>query len=197
MSLSKQNTPQMNQSDAWAKSVLCVSPLPSGPAGAAEVEDPTWTSQRKPGETQNYRWRGGGQGLWSEDHRVFARMYGPALIRSDQMSSLSVCMHVVSAGHPGRLVQHHDGTLPDGWLWHPRVWCIGGCSVWHLDGLYRAWLLCVYLPCRCQHVTLTVFVLAVCQIYIIGLIADRKFQHFNTVLEAYIKQHFSATLAYK
>lgn len=36
-----------------------------------------------------------------------------------------------------------------------------------------------------------------CQIYIIGLIADRKFQHFNTVLEAYIKQHFSATLAYK
>ncbi|XP_068180969.1 dedicator of cytokinesis protein 2 [Antennarius striatus] len=34
-------------------------------------------------------------------------------------------------------------------------------------------------------------------IYIIRLIADRKFQHFNTVLEAYIKQHFSATLAYK
>ncbi|KAB0350443.1 hypothetical protein FD754_015300, partial [Muntiacus muntjak] len=34
-------------------------------------------------------------------------------------------------------------------------------------------------------------------IYIIGLIADRKFQHFNTVLEAYIQQHFSATLAYK
>ncbi|KAM4826766.1 LOW QUALITY PROTEIN: dedicator of cytokinesis protein 2 [Thomomys bottae] len=34
-------------------------------------------------------------------------------------------------------------------------------------------------------------------IYIIGLIADRKFQHFNTVLEAYIRQHFSATLAYK
>nr|XP_033783137.1 dedicator of cytokinesis protein 2 isoform X1 [Geotrypetes seraphini] len=34
-------------------------------------------------------------------------------------------------------------------------------------------------------------------IYIIGLIADRKFQHFNTVLEAYLKQHFSATLAYK
>uniref|UniRef100_A0A8C3XGM5 Dedicator of cytokinesis 2 n=1 Tax=Cyanoderma ruficeps TaxID=181631 RepID=A0A8C3XGM5_9PASS len=33
-------------------------------------------------------------------------------------------------------------------------------------------------------------------IYIIGLIADRKFQHFNTVLEAYIQQHFSATLAY-
>ncbi|KAK2524940.1 Dock2 [Columba guinea] len=33
-------------------------------------------------------------------------------------------------------------------------------------------------------------------IYIIGLIADRKFQHFNAVLEAYIQQHFSATLAY-
>uniref|UniRef100_A0A670YV74 Dedicator of cytokinesis 2 n=1 Tax=Pseudonaja textilis TaxID=8673 RepID=A0A670YV74_PSETE len=27
-------------------------------------------------------------------------------------------------------------------------------------------------------------------IYVIGLIADRKFQHFNTVLEAYIQQHF-------
>uniref|UniRef100_A0A4W3GF40 Dedicator of cytokinesis protein 2-like n=1 Tax=Callorhinchus milii TaxID=7868 RepID=A0A4W3GF40_CALMI len=34
-------------------------------------------------------------------------------------------------------------------------------------------------------------------IFVIGLIADRKFQHFNAVLEAYIKQHFSATLAYK
>lgn len=30
-----------------------------------------------------------------------------------------------------------------------------------------------------------------------GLIADRKFHHFNAVLEAYIRQHFSATLAYK
>lgn len=30
-----------------------------------------------------------------------------------------------------------------------------------------------------------------------GLVADRKFQHFNAVLEAYIRQHFSATLAYK
>lgn len=58
-------------------------------------------------------------------------------------------------------------------------------------------------PCKylllCKHVTLSVFLFlsSVCQIYIIGLIADRKFQHFNTVLEAYIKQHFSATLAYK
>uniref|UniRef100_H3AEM8 C2 DOCK-type domain-containing protein n=1 Tax=Latimeria chalumnae TaxID=7897 RepID=H3AEM8_LATCH len=34
-------------------------------------------------------------------------------------------------------------------------------------------------------------------IFIVGLIADRKFQHFNAVLEAYIRQHFSATLAYK
>uniref|UniRef100_H3AEM9 DOCK2 protein n=1 Tax=Latimeria chalumnae TaxID=7897 RepID=H3AEM9_LATCH len=33
-------------------------------------------------------------------------------------------------------------------------------------------------------------------IFIVGLIADRKFQHFNAVLEAYIRQHFSATLAY-
>lgn len=30
-----------------------------------------------------------------------------------------------------------------------------------------------------------------------GLVANRKFQHFNAVLEAYIRQHFSATLAYK
>lgn len=35
------------------------------------------------------------------------------------------------------------------------------------------------------------------QVFIVGLVADRKFQHFNTVLEAYIHQHFSATLAYK
>ncbi|NWU10537.1 DOCK2 protein, partial [Cephalopterus ornatus] len=34
-------------------------------------------------------------------------------------------------------------------------------------------------------------------VFIVGLVADRKFQHFNTVLEAYICQHFSATLAYK
>ncbi|XP_044152045.1 dedicator of cytokinesis protein 1 [Bufo gargarizans] len=33
-------------------------------------------------------------------------------------------------------------------------------------------------------------------VFIIGLIADRKFQHFNPVLETYIKKHFSATLAY-
>uniref|UniRef100_A0A8C3LPV5 Dedicator of cytokinesis 2 n=1 Tax=Chrysolophus pictus TaxID=9089 RepID=A0A8C3LPV5_CHRPC len=34
-------------------------------------------------------------------------------------------------------------------------------------------------------------------VFIVGLVADRKFQHFNAVLEAYIRQHFSATLAYK
>ncbi|EMP29834.1 Dedicator of cytokinesis protein 2 [Chelonia mydas] len=34
-------------------------------------------------------------------------------------------------------------------------------------------------------------------VFIVGLIADKKFQHFNAVLEAYIQQHFSATLAYK
>ncbi|KFO74130.1 Dedicator of cytokinesis protein 2, partial [Cuculus canorus] len=34
-------------------------------------------------------------------------------------------------------------------------------------------------------------------VFIVGLVADRKFQHFNAVLEAYIHQHFSATLAYK
>ncbi|NXN93780.1 DOCK2 protein, partial [Rhinopomastus cyanomelas] len=34
-------------------------------------------------------------------------------------------------------------------------------------------------------------------VFIVGLVANTKFQHFNTVLEAYIRQHFSATLAYK
>ncbi|XP_064916111.1 dedicator of cytokinesis protein 2-like isoform X3 [Columba livia] len=34
-------------------------------------------------------------------------------------------------------------------------------------------------------------------VFIVGLVADSKFQHFNAVLEAYIRQHFSATLAYK
>uniref|UniRef100_A0A8C8AW93 C2 DOCK-type domain-containing protein n=1 Tax=Otus sunia TaxID=257818 RepID=A0A8C8AW93_9STRI len=34
-------------------------------------------------------------------------------------------------------------------------------------------------------------------VFIVGLVADKKFQHFNAVLEAYIRQHFSATLAYK
>ncbi|XP_050566552.1 dedicator of cytokinesis protein 2-like [Cygnus atratus] len=34
-------------------------------------------------------------------------------------------------------------------------------------------------------------------VFIVGLVADRKFHHFNAVLEAYIRQHFSATLAYK
>uniref|UniRef100_A0AAZ3SVZ7 C2 DOCK-type domain-containing protein n=1 Tax=Oncorhynchus tshawytscha TaxID=74940 RepID=A0AAZ3SVZ7_ONCTS len=33
-------------------------------------------------------------------------------------------------------------------------------------------------------------------VFIIGLIADRKFQHFHPVLETYIRKHFSATLAY-
>ncbi|XP_038841150.1 dedicator of cytokinesis protein 1-like [Salvelinus namaycush] len=33
-------------------------------------------------------------------------------------------------------------------------------------------------------------------VFIIGLISDRKFQHFNPVLETYIRKHFSATLAY-
>ena len=36
----------------------------------------------------------------------------------------------------------------------------------------------------------------VSQVFIIGLIADRKFQHFNPVLETYIRKHFSATLTY-
>uniref|UniRef100_A0AAY4ECE3 Dedicator of cytokinesis 5 n=1 Tax=Denticeps clupeoides TaxID=299321 RepID=A0AAY4ECE3_9TELE len=34
-------------------------------------------------------------------------------------------------------------------------------------------------------------------VFIISLIGDIKFQHFNPVLETYINKHFSATLAYK
>uniref|UniRef100_F6UKH4 Dedicator of cytokinesis 5 n=1 Tax=Ornithorhynchus anatinus TaxID=9258 RepID=F6UKH4_ORNAN len=34
-------------------------------------------------------------------------------------------------------------------------------------------------------------------VFIISLIGDIKFQHFNTVLETYIYKHFSATLAFK
>uniref|UniRef100_A0A8C0L1A6 Dedicator of cytokinesis 1 n=1 Tax=Canis lupus dingo TaxID=286419 RepID=A0A8C0L1A6_CANLU len=47
---------------------------------------------------------------------------------------------------------------------------------------------------RSLPVTLEVF--STLPVFIIGLIADRKFQHFNPVLETYIKKHFSATLAY-
>lgn len=47
---------------------------------------------------------------------------------------------------------------------------------------------------RAVHFNERVFVLW--QVFIIGLIADRKFQHFNPVLETYIRKHFSATLAY-
>ena len=50
-----------------------------------------------------------------------------------------------------------------------------------------------YEPCG-LHLNEYVFVLW--QVFIIGLIADRKFQHFNPVLETYIRKHFSATLAY-
>nr|XP_006826015.1 PREDICTED: dedicator of cytokinesis protein 1 [Saccoglossus kowalevskii] len=34
-------------------------------------------------------------------------------------------------------------------------------------------------------------------VFVIQLIADKKYQHFGTVLDTYIKKHFSATLAYK
>lgn len=50
-----------------------------------------------------------------------------------------------------------------------------------------------YEPCG-LHFNEHVFILW--QVFIIGLIADRKFQHFNPVLETYIRKHFSATLAY-
>ncbi|XP_014208352.1 dedicator of cytokinesis protein 1 isoform X2 [Copidosoma floridanum] len=36
-----------------------------------------------------------------------------------------------------------------------------------------------------------------CLLYIIGLVSDRKYQHFQPVLDLYISDSFSATLAYK
>lgn len=37
----------------------------------------------------------------------------------------------------------------------------------------------------------------VLQLYIIGLVSDRKYQSFQPVLDLYIQESFSATLAYK
>lgn len=45
-------------------------------------------------------------------------------------------------------------------------------------------------------VCLPVFIFYFGQVFIINLIGDIKFQHFNPVLETYINKHFSATLAY-
>lgn len=36
-----------------------------------------------------------------------------------------------------------------------------------------------------------------CLVFLIGLISDRKYQHFRPVLDLYIQGNFSATLAYK
>ncbi|XP_059352590.1 dedicator of cytokinesis protein 1-like isoform X2 [Daphnia carinata] len=36
-----------------------------------------------------------------------------------------------------------------------------------------------------------------CLVFIIGLVTDRKYEHFKPVLDVYIKDNFSATLAYK
>lgn len=44
----------------------------SGPAGAAQVEDSTWTPQRKPGKTENHRWRRGCQGRCGDSTGDFA-----------------------------------------------------------------------------------------------------------------------------
>lgn len=41
-----------------------------------------------------------------------------------------------------------------------------------------------------------IYVFLLWQVFIISLIGDIKFQHFNPVLETYIYKHFSATLAY-
>ena len=42
----------------------------------------------------------------------------------------------------------------------------------------------------------TIYIFHLWQVFIISLIGDIKFQHFNPVLETYIYKHFSATLAY-
>lgn len=61
-----------------------------------------------------------------------------------------------------------------------------------LDQSERKWLSAQTPSCLIsQH-----FFFVLWQVFIIGLIADRKFQHFNPVLETYIRKHFSATLAY-
>lgn len=36
-----------------------------------------------------------------------------------------------------------------------------------------------------------------CLLYVIMLVSDRKYQHFQPVLDLYIKESFSATLAYE
>lgn len=36
-----------------------------------------------------------------------------------------------------------------------------------------------------------------CLLYIIGLVSDRKYQHFQPILDLYISESFFATLAYK
>lgn len=36
-----------------------------------------------------------------------------------------------------------------------------------------------------------------CLLYVITLVSDRKYQHFQPVLDLYIQESFSATLAYK
>lgn len=36
-----------------------------------------------------------------------------------------------------------------------------------------------------------------CLLYVISLVSDRKYQHFQPVLDLYIQESFSATLAYK
>lgn len=36
-----------------------------------------------------------------------------------------------------------------------------------------------------------------CLLYVIMLVSDRKYQHFQPVLDLYIQESFSATLAYK
>ena len=36
-----------------------------------------------------------------------------------------------------------------------------------------------------------------CLVFLICLISDRKYQHFRPVLDLYIQENFSATLAYK
>lgn len=80
-------------SDNWTEMLsLCL--LSSGPAGPAQVEDTTRTPQRKPGEAQSNRWRGGGQGQLCEYECSLAFVCRPPLVVSHWLSC--VCTYACS-----------------------------------------------------------------------------------------------------
>jgi len=75
----------------WTEHALSLFPF-SGPVGAAKMEDSTWTPQRKPGETQNHWWRGGGKGQCCEYKCARVWESWLAWLRSHSPFALSVCL---------------------------------------------------------------------------------------------------------